>query len=181
MKDNPPLPASPSSPPQGGRVEQTLSGGCQCGAVRYRVEGGLDYPHLCHCRMCQKAAGNYFMALAGTKKMNFSLTRGEPGWFQSSEPVRRGFCRDCGTPLFFETIGSGGIAVTLGSLDEPGALKPVSQDGIEARVGFFAELVELPENVSARDDLPGGLGAISSTNRQHPDHDTDFWPVEEKR
>ncbi|MGG2476082.1 GFA family protein, partial [Rhizobium sp. BR5] len=38
--------------------------GCQCGAVRYRIEGGLRYPHLCHCRMCQKASGNYFMPLA---------------------------------------------------------------------------------------------------------------------
>jgi hypothetical protein len=39
------------------------TGGCQCGAVRYRIEGELEYPHLCHCRMCQKAAGNYFMPL----------------------------------------------------------------------------------------------------------------------
>jgi hypothetical protein len=35
------------------------SGGCQCGAVRYRAAGAIGYPHLCHCRMCQKASGNY--------------------------------------------------------------------------------------------------------------------------
>jgi hypothetical protein len=32
---------------------------------------------------------------------------------------RRGFCRDCGTPLFFDTLQSDGMAVTLGSLDDP--------------------------------------------------------------
>ncbi len=37
-------------------AESDRSGGCQCGAVRYRAKGELGYPHLCHCRMCQKAA-----------------------------------------------------------------------------------------------------------------------------
>lgn len=31
------------------------SGGCQCGAVRYRLHEPLSNPHICHCRMCQKA------------------------------------------------------------------------------------------------------------------------------
>jgi hypothetical protein len=161
-------------------VAEPLSSGCQCGAVRYRLAGGLDYPHLCHCRMCQKAAGNYFMALAGTKLENFSLTRGEPGWFASSGPVRRGFCGTCGTPLFFQTVGSGTIAVTLGSLDDPAAITPVSQDGIESRVPFFEQLFELHGKRCSRDDLPGGIAAVASTNRQHPDHDTHDWPKEDR-
>jgi hypothetical protein len=148
------------------------TGGCQCGAVRYRITGPLASPHLCHCRMCQKAAGNYFMPLASAAHTAFRLTRGTPAWFQSSRPVRRGFCRDCGTPLFFETVGGGSIAVTLGSLDDPSAVPPITQDGVEGRVDFVVALGGLPERDSARDDLPGGLAAIVSTNRQHPDHDT---------
>ncbi len=66
------------------------SGGCQCGAVRYRINGELMRPHICHCRMCQKAAGNYFMSLAGVAKENLEITRGEISWFLSSDPVRRG-------------------------------------------------------------------------------------------
>ena len=72
-------------------ISRIYTGGCQCGAVRYRVEGTLSDPHLCHCRMCQKAAGNYFLPLANAPRARFSITRGTPGWFQSSEIVRRGF------------------------------------------------------------------------------------------
>jgi hypothetical protein len=63
---DPPLSAAQTSPPQGGREAPAITGGCQCGALRYRAEdANSTNPHLCHCRMCQKAAGNYFMPLAG--------------------------------------------------------------------------------------------------------------------
>ncbi len=57
---------------------QRLSGGCQCGAVRYQVTGEVGHPHLCHCRMCQKASGNFFLPLIGAAKSDFEWTRGEP-------------------------------------------------------------------------------------------------------
>lgn len=153
-----------------------LSGGCQCGAVRYRIDGPTEFPHLCHCRMCQKAAGNYFMPLVFVPGTGLSITRGEPAWFHSSAPVRRGFCRDCGTPLFFDTVQSDGMAATLGSLDTPDAIPPIAQDGISTRVSVFHSLFDLPGKEIDRDDLPGGLSAVTTTNRQHPDHDTDDWP-----
>ena len=53
-----------------------LSGGCQCGAVRYRVTGPLIDPSICHCRMCQKAFGSLFAPLVGVKLDGFTLTRG---------------------------------------------------------------------------------------------------------
>ncbi len=155
------------------------TGGCQCGAIRYRVEGDLEYPHLCHCRMCQKAAGGYFMALGGTTLDQFEITRGEASWYKSSAPVSRGFCAACGTPLFFRTDGDDWISVTLGSLDDPASVAPLRNDGVEAMVPFFTALAGLPGTVSERDDLPGGLDAIVSTNRQHPDHDTGHWNTEE--
>ena len=152
-----------------------LTGGCQCGAVRYRVEGTPEFPHLCHCRMCQKAAGNYFMPLAFAPGDTLTLTRGEPAWFQSSAPVRRGFCARCGTPLFFDTLQSDGLGFTLGSLDDPAALPPGTNDAFASSVPFFHDLPGLPRQEVARDDLPGGLASIASTNRQHPDHDTPTW------
>lgn len=156
----------------------TFSGGCQCGAVRYRVAGALTTPHLCHCRMCQKAAGNYFMPLASADNSVFSLTRGAPRWFFSSEHVKRGFCAECGTPLFFMTEGGEHISVTLGSLDDPSAVVPETQDGVEGRIAFFHALPHLPERSTDRSDLPGGTSGVAASNRQHPDHDTDHWPKE---
>ncbi|MCX2723212.1 GFA family protein [Roseibium salinum] len=153
-----------------------LTGGCQCGAVRYRVRGEVGYPHLCHCRMCQKASGNFFLPLIGAAKKDFEWTRGEPSWFHSSRPVRRGFCQACGTPLAFDTIGGDHIAFTHGSLDDVAAVVPIEQSGVEGRVPFYAALFSLRESQSNRDDLPGGIDDVASSNCQHPDHDTQTWP-----
>ena len=101
--------------------EQRIEGGCQCGAVRYAITTPLENPHICHCRMCQKAFGSYFAALVGTLKTGLAWTRGQPSFFRSSSVVDRGFCKDCGTPLSFAYDHSKHIAVSIGSLDDPDA------------------------------------------------------------
>ncbi|AQS62203.1 hypothetical protein AGRHK599_LOCUS740 [Rhizobium rhizogenes] len=152
-----------------------FSGGCQCGAVRYRIKGGLRYPHLCHCRTCQKASGNYFMPLAASTLTQFEMTRGEASWFRSSDHVRRGFCGRCGTPLFYDVPGADFINITLGSLDEPQRVKPEAQSNLAGKMHWFAELDGLPvEPEPATDDAPAPVNS-----RQHPDHDTAKWPPED--
>lgn len=155
-----------------------ITGGCQCGAVRYRVATELGNPHLCHCRMCQKAAGNYFMPLAGAPRGEIAVTRGEPGWFQSSDVVRRGFCRDCGTPLFFDPVEDDRMLVVLGSLDDPSRHRPVSEDSTESRLPFVAAWAGLRQKVTEDDFSPDELARIARSNHQHPDHDTETWPPE---
>jgi hypothetical protein len=150
------------------------SGGCQCGAVRYRVDAALENAHICHCRMCQKAAGNYFMPLASTLKSRFAITRGEVSWFASSDVVRRGFCRDCGTPLIFDIVDGDRLNVALGSLDEPAAVKPGFQCGPHAKMPWFGELDTLPPEL----DPSSWYASIAPSNHQHPDHDTETWPPE---
>lgn len=71
------------------RLEVDASGGCQCGAVRYRVSAVLDTSHICHCRMCQKAAGNFFIALIGVPRDAIVWTRGMPATFNSSDKAAR--------------------------------------------------------------------------------------------
>ena len=155
------------------------SGGCQCGAVRYAFDRAIEKPHICHCRMCQKASGNYFVPLGGVLRTDLRITRGEVAWFHSSDPVRRGFCRDCGTPLMFDPIGWKGVFVTLGSLDDPSATWPEEQFGTEARMPWFHELPGLPGEETEADEVQDGttLSEIRATNHQHPDHDTERWPV----
>ena len=58
------------------------TGGCQCGAVRYALYAEPTNPHVCHCRMCQKAFGSYFAPLAGVPLGDFAWTRGSPGVFR---------------------------------------------------------------------------------------------------
>ena len=104
--------------------ETVHTGGCQCGAVRYALYAQPTHGSICHCRMCQKASGNYFAAFARVPLDEFAWTRGEPAVFKSSELVERGFCRDCGTPLFFRYVDLPRLSVAVGSLDDPSTFKP---------------------------------------------------------
>ena len=161
---------------------ETHTGGCQCGAVRYRIQGETFLPHTCHCRMCQKASGNYFMALASVDKADFIVTRGTISWFRSSGPSRRGFCANCGTPLVYEQLSRANTNVALGSLDDPLSIRPAYQFGAESRIPFLCEILSIPATVSMDDPEEDGvkLAEVASTNRQHPDHDTPVWPMEGK-
>ena len=151
---------------------ETHSGGCQCGAVRFRVEGKLGDASICHCRMCQKAVGNYFAAFAGVKRNEFAWTRGKPGAFRSSEVIERDFCRDCGTPLTYRALDKDGVSVSVGSLDQPDRVRPDKQYGIEGRRADFAGLASLP---GATTDSWSGDRRAKLATRQHPDHETTDW------
>lgn len=140
------------------------SGGCQCGKVRFRVEGELSEPSICHCRMCQKAMGAPFGAFVGAAPDEVVWTRGAPKHFQSSNRVRRGFCGDCGTPLTFEIGKSLGLAIF--TFDRAAEIAPLMQLQPEAGPDWVRHVGEL-EVLRAP---PGYLEAIVS--HQHPDHDT---------
>jgi hypothetical protein len=152
-----------------------ITGGCQCGAVRYALHKAPTNPHICHCRMCQKAFGSYFAPLAGVNREAFEITRGTLATFRSSDLAERGFCAACGTPLTFRFIDSTRISISLGSLDEPEKIQPAIQVGIEARMPWFAELADMPGETTAADGDPR-IEEIRRSNHQHPDHDTKSWP-----
>lgn len=159
------------------RIETMASGGCQCGAVRYRVTAVLDTSHICHCRMCQKASGNFFAALIGVPREALQWTRGAPAAFSSSEDVDRGFCAICGTPLFYMHRASAHICLTTGSFDEPARFPPRVQFGVEAELACFAGLPALPREGTTEDTMADEVAVIRASNRQHPDHDTAHWPL----
>lgn len=113
------------------------TGGCQCGKVRYALYVPPENSHVCHCRMCQRATGGLFAALAGGPKFAFEWTAGEPAIFESSNLAQRAFCRACGTPLSFSyNEPKARFYVTIGSLDDPEAAPIVTQCGIESRLSW---------------------------------------------
>ncbi len=151
-----------------GRGEAQLTGGCQCGAVRYRLTTAPTGENICHCRMCQKAGGAPFMAFAGVPRANLSWTRGGPKIFASSTVAERGFCADCGTPLTYRIVGRDRVSVTIGSLDRPSDVPPRMQYGADAKVVWLDSIAALPQR-----DIAGLLGPGACVeSRQHPDHDT---------
>src|SRR5215208_5498507 len=148
-----------------------LRGGCQCGSVRYRALVEDDEAYYCHCRMCQKAFGNLFGAFFFALEDTVEWEAGSLAYYRSSKIARRGFCRECGTPLSFEDAESGEIHLTVGSLDEPERLRPVAHYGFEGHVGpFFTDdglprssteddegYVERWKAAHGRDSMPGPL------------------------
>ncbi len=158
-------------------LSSRLSGGCQCGAIRFTCAMAPENVHVCHCRMCQKAVGGPFAVICPVLKTHFEVTRGAFSWFESSALARRGFCNDCGTPIIFEYPEMADIGVLAGCFDEPGRVPPVIQYGNESRVSWFQQLTALPgETPTYSVDPNGYLPRIAASNRQHPDHNTENWP-----
>lgn len=151
-------------------MTKALTGGCQCGAVRFRATG-LGTAAICHCRMCQKAFGNYFAPLVGVD--NVEWTRGTPTYFRSSNRAQRGFCPSCGTPLCY-LDDDGAIELAAGALDDPGAVAPTVQYNLKDKLDLFDRLADVPPQPHVEKET-----AINATiiGYQHPDHDTKIWPA----
>lgn len=78
--------------------ETPRAGGCQCGNVRFRAGAILDNPHVCHCRMCQRATGNFFAPLVGVPHDRLDWTGAAPSVFESSEGHERGSAATAARP-----------------------------------------------------------------------------------
>jgi hypothetical protein len=125
-------------------ASEHLTGGCLCGAIRYACTERPCDVHYCHCRLCQKAFGNVFAVFGSLPRTAFYFTCGTPQFYRSTPYAERGFCRDCGTPLTFAYLRSDWIAVAIGSLDRPDAVRPEMHWGIESQVPWLSLYDGLP-------------------------------------
>ena len=146
------------------------SGGCQCGSVRFHVEGALGSASICHCRMCQKAFGNFYAPLVSLGEAKLIWMRDEPKRFQSSNHVKRGFCAECGTPLTYEAPD--GVALSIGAFDAPEEIEPTVQWGVEVKLPYVDDLAKLPGFETERDEESIEF-VRTMVSYQHPDHDTE--------
>jgi hypothetical protein len=103
-------------------MNRRATGGCLCGAVRYEIQGALAAASACHCSQCRRhhgALGVYTLAPAE----RYKITGGRHvAWYESSPGIRRGFCRICGSKLFWKRVGSGQLDAVVGTLDPPTGL-----------------------------------------------------------
>ncbi len=105
-----------------------ITGGCLCGAVRYRSVAPPITTRTCWCRLCQYVG-------AGNATVNACFPReavtieGEladyPSVADSGNVMHRRFCPVCGTPMFSEAEARPHlIFVRVGTLDDPEAARP---------------------------------------------------------
>lgn len=155
---------------------ETFTGGCQCGAVRFRVTPPISHAIICHCRMCQKAFSAPFGACVSVPTAQVAWTRGERKRFLSSDKVARTFCGDCGTQLTFEGAnGSRNIALATCAFDDPSAFSPTKQSGAESKLAWLDGIAVLPWP-TAQEIAADAAKYGPRVSYQHPDHDTDAWP-----
>ena len=118
-------------------MSDVVEGGCLCGAVRYRVNGGSLARALCHCRTCRLASGAPSVGWVVFRSSDFALTSEPPISFQSSPGVIRTFCGKCGTPLTYQrTAKPDTIDVTTVSLAHPDDFAPTKEIWIEEKLAW---------------------------------------------
>lgn len=107
--------------------EPSHTGGCHCGKVRFEIRGQIDNPVMCHCELCRKLHG-HVSSYCRFDHHALKLTD-ETGlrWYRMSDKTDRGFCKICGTGIFWRPLRSSGMAVMPGTLDDTAALTMAGQ------------------------------------------------------
>lgn len=123
-----------------------MEGGCNCGAIRYRIQGAPLAVAACHCTRCRRQSGSMYSVNLVVSPAAFTM-EGKPKVFEdkdttSGEPVFREFCGDCGSPIR-SILGANAdiIAVKAGTLDNPDPYAPALHVFTRSRVAW----VEIPE------------------------------------
>ena len=150
-------------------TKPVLTGGCQCGAIRFALSAPPRKVSICHCRMCQKASGAPFASFADIENADFAWTRGKPAAFRSSSIAERHFCAACGTPLSFRRLGGPSIEIMTGAFDRPDRVVPTRQYGTESRLGWVVSIANMPSQTTLQNYGTDKVNGIVS--HQHPDHD----------
>ena len=101
---------------------QTLTGGCLCAGVRYKITGPCRNVILCHCENCRRTHG-HLAAYTSVLQSDLEFDQQETlRWYHDESPdTYRGFCSSCGASLFWDAHdGRGKLSIAAGSLDDGG-------------------------------------------------------------
>ncbi len=130
-------------------------GGCQCGKLRYRLEGEPVALAVCHCTDCQQQSGSAFGMSLIVPKDSFRLLAGEPKSFtktaDSGNKTECIFCPDCGSRIYnAPTAVQGVLNVKPGTLDDTSWLAP----GVHVWTRSKQPWVEIPDGVRCFEGQP---------------------------
>ena len=138
------------------------TGGCLCGAVCYRAEADPIRAVHCHCSMCRKMSGAAFLTFVHFPATSFAWTPREPTRYRSSADAERGFCARCGSTLsMHEEVLPDRVQVTLGSLDQPGAIRADDHVWTRSRLPWLQMADELPRFSGSSSAVPSRAPAAS--------------------
>jgi hypothetical protein len=126
-------------------VDQPKSGGCLCGAVRYRVRGTLRPIVYCHCGQCRRTHGHFAAYTSAPMDALELVERRGLAWFRSSAEAERGFCRECGASLFWRWVGGADCGIAVGSLDDAARLEAAAHIFVADKAPYYEITDGLPQ------------------------------------
>ncbi|TCD05379.1 GFA family protein [Erythrobacteraceae bacterium CFH 75059] len=147
-------------------MAEAMTGGCQCGAVRYTVRVAGPDAGLCHCSMCKRASGGFAAALVQVDPADVRWS-GEPARYRSSPIAERLFCRTCGSPLAWAALAGDDMDLMLGSFDEPSRFTPVAHGGAERILEPWLDTAALPRHRTQ--DIPGSVARWQAAGLEVPE------------
>lgn len=129
--------------------DASIKGGCQCGAIRYRISGAPAMSALCHCTLCRRASAAPAVAWAMYSESQVDFLAESPALYESSPGCRRGFCARCGTQISFAAEYIPGlIDITICSLDHPERMPPALHYWDSERLPWAAFADSLPRHAA---------------------------------
>ncbi len=133
---------------------ETHAGSCACGAIRFEVAGPLPGPDACHCTRCRKHSGHFFVSTDVPRRAVTIHGEEHVAWYQSSVKVRRGFCKTCGAPLFWDPVEKDWMGIAMGAFDKPTG----AQIHVHVHVESKGDYYEIGDNVPQFQTTPLASG-----------------------
>lgn len=130
-------------------MTQLHGGSCLCGKVHFETRGPLRGVVYCHCSQCRKQTGHHY---AATNIQDDCITiSGEENisWYRASDFARRGFCRLCGSALFWKRDSSDDISVMAGAFDTPTGLQAESHIFVADKGDYYEIADDLPRHATS--------------------------------
>ncbi|GAA4903457.1 GFA family protein [Ferrimonas pelagia] len=125
------------------------NGSCLCGAIRFEVTAALGSADVCHCQQCRKWTGHFLPSVEVARGSLVIDGADQLSWYASSDKVRRGFCGQCGSSLFFDPLDQSKhdwVAIALGAFDTP-LTQCVARHIFVSEKGDYYEIDDgLPQN-----------------------------------
>ena len=121
-------------------------GSCLCQSITFEVKGDLPQPTACHCTQCRKHSGHY-EASADIPRANVSIHGTEHITWYRTENVRRGFCKTCGSSLFWDPPPERDwIGIAMGAFDPPTDTKIRIHIHVASKSDYYELADGLPQN-----------------------------------
>ena len=122
-----------------------MTGRCLCGEIQYECSGEPLLIVHCHCESCRRQTSSPMTTFLIVPRATLRFTRGQPKEFASSPAVRRSFCGDCGSPIYYRVDDRpDAIDLYACTLSDPAALAPQCHVHAAEQLPWFEVLDELP-------------------------------------